>query len=222
MELLILAALCWPTYLGISAIAYFVRRRSRRRLTSRHATENLRRLRLVARAKRRRRALVIGKLARQFQIPLLQISQAQDFRRAAGFARLAKAVPAAFRRKQFQRFRPTLIEHLVSRLDSGGNREVLIQSLTDLIRALGVATHEADYILAEAEARLHGRRPSPALSLEDQLREAQQRHEERVQAIRALAELNDDIREQLLETEDQRCADEMLNIQPNSSSNLIR
>jgi hypothetical protein len=148
-------------------------------------------------------------LGRELQIPLLQLGCAHDFRRAAAFAKRAKPVPLSFRRRQFSRFRAALVERLTTLLAEGSDRETLVRSLTELVRGLGVAGYEANYILAEAEVQLRGPDIQPP-SLEDRLRQVHREHAQRLLAIRALAELDEDVREQLIEAEEQRFADDML------------
>jgi hypothetical protein len=217
----LLAIPCYLIYLAVRSVILRLRRRQKRRLTARRAATDLHRRHMAEHTKRKQRDNAIREKARLLQIPLTQLEKALDFRRAAGFARRAQAVPRSFRRRQFGRFRSALIGHLVKQLAKGGNRDMLLRSLVQLARGLGVAGYEAEYMLAEAEARL--RRPDlpPPPSLENQLRELHRRHAERVGVIRALAELDDDIREQLLEAEEQRFAEEMLRTaQPDGDQDL--
>jgi len=224
--LLLIVVLALPVCFAVSAVArqvwHSVERQRAKRLAARRAAENLQRRRLAAHAKRKQRESTIARLGRQLQIPLLQLGRAHDFRRAAVFAKLAKPVPLSFRRRQFTRFRPALVDHLAKLLADGGDCEKLPRSLAELVRGLGVAGYEADYILAEAEARLREATRPPG-SLEEQLRQIHREHAQRLQAIRALTELDDDVREQLVEAEVHRFSEQMLcTAQPNGNQDLTR
>ena len=118
-------------------------------------------------------------------------------------------MPVAFRRRQFRRLRPLLVEHLVTRLRGGVAVEQLLPGLTDLVTALGVAAYEADYIRIEGEARLQQHveaRPGFAA----QMRQLQSEHQRRLEAIRNLSEVAPELREQLLESEQQRFRERLL------------
>jgi len=140
--------------------------------------------------------------ARAFQIALFQLAQTPDFRRAASAVAAATAVPAAFRRRQFARFRPLLIAHVRRCRAAGADADVLAESLRALVTALGVASFEADYIEQAATQRASPapRPPAPA----DRMAAVRQDHEARVAAIRQGVGEEADLRDQLLETEEQR------------------
>jgi hypothetical protein len=158
------------------------------------------------RADERRR---LNQLYRDMQIALMRVDQAPDFRRAAAFAARARAVPAELRQRQFQRFRAQLIEYFASRVQAGTDEQVLLQSLRALVSALGVADFEADYIHGEAR-RSRPTAPPPVRTYDEQLRGLQEQHDQRVQTIRDLPALDDEIREQLLEAEHERFRDTVL------------
>lgn len=148
--------------------------------------------------------------ARVFQITLLQLAQAPDFRRAASAVAAATLVPVAFRRRQFSRFRPQLVAHYRRCLAAGTDREVLAQSLGELVVALGVAAHEADYIRTAAEGAA---RPAPRVaSPANQIGILQRDHEARVAAIRQGVGTDAELREQLLEAENQRHREALLTV----------
>lgn len=138
-----------------------------------------------------------------FQAALLQLASASDFRRAATLAVAAKLVPAEFRRRQFTRFRPSLIAHYgrCAVLD-GANEELLLQSLRDLVVALGVAAFEADYMRDAADRQTNGSKP--AATPANRLAELKRDHESRGAAIREGLAQNPELQEQLLEAEENR------------------
>jgi len=142
-------------------------------------------------------------LGRKLQLALLQIDDAPDFRRAASWASKAKSLPPAFRQRQFRRFRQQLVDHAANRIAAGASFDELHESLSDLVRYLGVAEFEADYMLAE----VHARRPRPrigAQEFEASIQELHGEHQRRLEVVRNLPDLDDEIREQLLEAEQQR------------------
>ena len=146
----------------------------------------------------------LNQLARTLQFALLHLDRAPDFRRAASFAAQASAVPVVFRRRQFRRFRPRIVRHFMVRIRSGADPEALTQSLSELVKNLGVAAYEAEYIRTEAERGLaQATRPIEA-SYAQRLATTQRDHEQRLDALRELANLDVDTREQLLEAENTR------------------
>jgi hypothetical protein len=156
-------------------------------------------------AKRRAEELRrLNRLARNLQLALIGVRKAPDFRRAASWAAVAGDVPLAFRQRQYRRFRPLLVEHFRARLSAGDAAEPLVQSLSALVQALGVAPFEADYIRREAERTLATRRlPAADVPYGQQIAQAQAEHEQRLAALQG-AQVSDEIREQLLEAEETR------------------
>jgi hypothetical protein len=139
--------------------------------------------------------------SRAFQTALLQLAAAPDFRRAASLAAAAALVPGAFKRRQFARFRPRLVELYRRSAAAGGDAGALLRSLRDLVVALGVAAFEADYIRAEADrTSVRPAAPGPA----DRLAALKRDHDARVAAIREGLGQNPDLLEQLLEAEEGR------------------
>ena len=140
--------------------------------------------------------------SRAFQTALLQLPGTPDFRRAATVAAAAKLVPVEFRRRQFARFRPNLVEHYrrctAARTDAG----VLLQSLSDLAIALGVASFEAEYIRDVADQAI--RRTTTPATPASRLAELKRDHEARVTAIRDGLSREPDVQEPLLEAEESR------------------
>jgi hypothetical protein len=153
--------------------------------------------------RRRQTHADLNRLAAEVQRALLNLEHAQDFQRAACWARHAKNVPATFRHRIFQRFRPKLVDHMATRLATGQDESRLIASLTDLVQALGIASFEAQYIVSEARTRV-----STASSSDDsfnaQLRSLHREHDQRMRALRGMNGVDADTKEQLLETEQSR------------------
>ena len=139
--------------------------------------------------------------SRAFQTALLQLTAAPDFRRAAALAARATLVPVAFKRRQFARFRPSLVDHYRRAAAAGADAATLLQSLRDLVVALGVAAFEADYVRAEAD-RASARPAVPDTA--DRLAALKRDHDARVAAIRDGLGANADLQEQLLEAEEGR------------------
>ncbi len=172
--------------------------------------------------RRRQRHAELNRLAGQVQLALLTLDQTPDFQRAASWARHAKDVPAAFRHRIFQRFRPQLVEHLARRLAAGQEEGRLLASLSELIQALGVAAFEAQYIVAEARSRASAATTTDE-SFGGRLRELRRDHEQRMRALRGLTGVDADMKEQLIETEQMRFRQAVLRMgggQPGESANI--
>jgi len=152
----------------------------------------------------------LNTLAKQVQLALLLLDQAPDFRRAASWAHQAQEVPAPFRQRILQRFRPKLVQFVARRAAAGGDVDELLSSLTDLVQALGVAGFEADYIVEEARRRQTPRGGNRSYNQE--LRSLQETHEQRMAAIRALEGVEPDTQEQLLEAEQTRFREAILGL----------
>lgn len=170
----------------------------------------------VAAERRRQEALKRAKLnalARRLQRCLLTLDQAPDFRRAALFASQAKSVPAGFRQRQFRRFRPRLVEQMAGWLRAGGDRTILLESLTQLVKHLGIAAFEATYICAEAEQQIGEAPAAVQETFAARLQSLQHEHDERVATIRSLDGLNPELAEQMLETEDETFREALLRLQ---------
>ena len=100
--------------------------------------------------RQRLRQQALNKKYRALQIALLQINQAPDFQRAASRAEAARSVPLDLRQRQYHRFRSQLVQHFIRKLRTGTDGQILLDSLTTLIEALGIASFEASYIQQEA------------------------------------------------------------------------
>jgi len=146
---------------------------------------------------------------RLMQMALLQIDEAPDFYRAASFAAQAKEVPRDFRQQQFKRFRPRIVAHTVAQLRRSASAGPLRDSLEQLVEHLGVASFEADYIWQEAERQL-ARRETPRTTFAEAMGTLQHEHDQRMSVLRSLPGIEEELREQLLEAEEQRFRDQML------------
>ena len=200
MELLFLIALGYGT-VALCRKGYRARtasRERRQRDTDARVAAQQRHAEQLGRRQTQYRRL--NALARNLQLALLQIDQAPDFRRAANFAAHAKHVPIAFRQRQFRRFRERLVGHLAARLQAGGDPELLVESLGELLTALGVSPFEAEYLRQEADRRRPARREPPQPDFGEELLRSQREHEERMTAIQGL-NIESAIREQMLEAE---------------------
>lgn len=153
--------------------------------------------------RRRQNLRRLNAKARILQLALLRLSQSPDFRRAASWATQAQDIPLAFRQRQFRRFRPRLVQHFADRIADGADPAVLLESLQELLRALGIAAFEADYIRSEAEG--HTANPtSQAPSFASGLQQLQREHQRRLDALQALPGIDRETREQLIEAEKTR------------------
>lgn len=146
---------------------------------------------------------------RLMQIALLQLEQAPDFYRTASFAAHAKQVPLAFRQQQFARFRPRILAHVIAQLRKRSESATLRDSLEKLVTHLGMASFEADYLWQEAEQQLD-RKESPRASFAEAITGLQQEHDQRMSVLRSLPGIEDELREQLMEAEEQRFREQML------------
>lgn len=137
---------------------------------------------------------------RDMQIALMQVPDAPDFRRAASFAVQAREVPVSYRQKQYRRFRPVLVTRFTALRQTGVPDEVLMPGLTQLVTALGLADFEADYVRLEAEK--HVRRPEPVhRDFGQQLRDAQSNYRDRIRILDEMTDLDEEVKEQLVEQE---------------------
>lgn len=176
-----------------------------------HEAAAMQRLRLLDQERQRHNVL-----ARRLQLALFQIGQSPDFRRAASCALQARTIPVAFRRRQFQRFRPLLVQHFATRLAAGADIEQLATTLKSLVQALGLAAFEADYIRVEVEGRERAL-PRPEPTYAQRLDTIRRHHEERLAALRSLPGVDDETCEQLNEAEETRFREELLRLSQNPS-----
>ncbi len=172
------------------------------RVAQREHQAQLRQRRQWEAAERQRRDR--NQRGRLLQLALMKLDEAPDFRRVDSWAAKCKDLPAAFRQRQYRRFRHKLVEHLATRLNAGSPTDALIPSLRSLIKHLGVSRFEAEYILQEVEES-HRRRPHhSADEFATALQRRQQEHARRMDVLRSAEELSDDLREQLIEAEEMR------------------
>lgn len=140
--------------------------------------------------------------ARDLQLALMQLQQTPDFRRAASCALRAREVPVWFRQRQYRRFRPLIVRHLIHLLNRGHARNRPVPGLAQLIGALGIAEFEADYVRIEAESAVRtGQRDAPRPDFASRLRDVQAVHRERLQTLESLPDLDAESRELLIEQE---------------------
>lgn len=162
---------------------------------------------------RRREQLVADQrrrlAARNMQVAILQIDQSPDFRRAASHAELARDVPLAFRQKQFRRLRPLLLRHLVSAQRAGQPVETAAAGLAELVTALGIAEYEAEYLVQEATS-LGATAVAAPTTFAQQAQQWQNELRQRLETIQSLTDLDPDLREQLIEQEQQRFRERLI------------
>jgi hypothetical protein len=156
-----------------------------------------------------------NRLSREMQLAILNLDREPDpdFRRAATAAKAARPVPVEWRRRQYHRLRPLLVQHYQRCLQRDADPEVLSESLTELIEALGLEAYEADYIRQEAERGRSRRRPQTgadtAQEFQARLVQIQQEHTRRMEIIRGMTALADDVRQQLQEAEERRFQEQL-------------
>jgi hypothetical protein len=160
----------------------------------------------AARQKRLRHAGI------ELQRALQQLPQSRDFRRAASIAAACRELPVPFRRRQYQRHKKLILEQAVACLQNRIDRQLLCNSLADLLQYLGVARFEAEYIIDAAARSLQEqiaprKTPDFAAQLEEELRE----HQRKVRAIESLPG-DPTVVEQMLEIEHRRHASVLLQL----------
>ena len=159
--------------------------------------------------RQRLRQQALNKKYRALQIALLQINQAPDFQRAASRAEAALSVPLDLRQRQYHRFRSQLVQHFVRRLRAGTDGQILLDSLTTLIEALGIASFEANYIQQEASRQEQQTNQRPTENFSTTLERMQQEHTDRTTALNQ-ATLDPETKQQLLEAQNQRLIDSLM------------
>jgi hypothetical protein len=143
------------------------------------------------------------------QVALMQINKAPDFQRAASRAEASQVVPASLRQRQYRRFRPQLVHQFRRRLRAGTDAQVLLDSLTSLVEALGIAGFEAGYIQQEASRQTVNRNRQPTEDFSTSLERVQQEHNERTEALNQTS-LDPDTKQQLLEAQNQRLVESLM------------
>lgn len=183
------------------------RQANRRAAVERQHLELLHRRRQQDQKRRRLRGL--NQKFRGLQIALMQLSQAPDFQRAASRAEAANAVALSVRQRQYRRFRPHLVRHFARRLRAGTDAQTLLDSLTSLVEALGVASFEASYIQQEATRQVQNRIRPTTENFSASLDRLQQEHTDRTEALNQ-ASLDPDTRQQLIEAQNQRLVESLM------------
>jgi len=202
--LALLSGVGWATYRSIKATVQVVRN-----MTTRRDDPAVQRRLAQSQATQQQQAQQC-RLSREMQQAMLNLDQARDpdFRRATSAARAARSLPAEWRRRQYHRLRPLLVEHYQRCLQRQSDPELLLESLTELVEALGMEGYEADYIRQEAERIRHRRHPQAASAtaqeFQTRLTQIQQDHDRRMEVIRGLTSLAEDVRQQLQEAEERR------------------
>ena len=166
---------------------------------------------VLRRSQRPAFSAAVRNASRAMQLALIQLSEALDFRRAASFALQANGVPAAFRQRQYRRFRPVMVSRFASLVQSGVSAEELMPGLTQLVSALGMAPFEADYIRTDALSQIIPQIP-PRPDFGQQLRDAQTAYRSRVETLESLQDLDSETREQLMEQEKIRFEEQLREI----------
>lgn len=209
MELIIISALAYGVWrLGRYAVLKMRARRQAVEAKQRGEAE-LRTSHYRHQQERQTRDAALRHKNRLMQTALLQLEQAPDFYRAASFAGHAADIPLAFRQQQFHRFRPRVLAHAIAQIRNGVDIRPLRDSLDKLVTNLGMASFEADYIWQEAQRQCE-RRESPRATYAEAMTNMQREHEQRMSILRTLVGVDDELREQLVEAEEQRFRDQML------------
>lgn len=163
----------------------------------------------------------VNRLYRELQLALMQMDDAPDFRRAASRAIAAREVPSSLRQRQYHRFRSCLVKQYHRRLKQEVDQEVLLESLTELVQALGVAAFEAEYIQHEAARRMTQRTAEhEPESFSTSLRRLQREHQERMVVLNTMT-ADAQIKEQLIEVEQRRFQEQMLRLTDTVSNTVL-
>ena len=203
--LVILYGVAWATYCSIKATIDAVHHFRRRRIAA--SSQRLAVGQAIQQNQQRARQ---NQLSRELQLAILNLDQAPDpdFRRAAAAARQARSVPQEWRQRQYHRLRPLLVQHYQRCLARGTESEVLLDSLTELVEALGLEGFEAEYIREAAERTVNRRRQQHSgggvQEFENRITQVQEEHVRRMEVIRGLGTVSEDVRQQLLEAEERR------------------
>lgn len=210
---------CWATFHSVrhtaSALQEFIRLRRLTRTQARAEKEQSRQRQMQLATDRQAAQRLAAIRSREMQLAILNLSSRTDpdFRRAAVVVQDAQVVPTDFRRRQFHRLRPLLVRHYESCSRKGCDPELLHSSLMDLVAALGMEEFEADYIRQEyernRELRTGGNEESGSAHFQARLTQVQRAHDQRMEVIRALTNLTDDVRAQLIEAEERRFQEQL-------------
>lgn len=209
MEIIPIVMLGYGLWLLAKKLLVFLRAKRQATLLRHQVSEHASASAQLRQQRQKARDQLLREKNQQMQSALLQLHEAPDFYRAAAAAEQAQEIPFAFRQRQFHRFRPQLVAHLEGRLRGGGEGEALRASLEQLVTGLGMALFEAHYIWQEVQPRLQ-RREVPRPSFAEAVNGMQQEHDQRMNVLRTLPGIDDELREQLVEAEEQRFREQML------------
>lgn len=219
LAIIVLYWVCLGTYRALRAsvarLRSFLHQRRATRQADQTANEASRQQQLRRESDRRLVEQQATLRNRQMQLAILNLATGPDpdFRRAAAAAQDAQAVPADFRRRQFQRFRPQLVRHYASCLQRGCEPDVVHSSLVDLVNGMGMPEFEADYVRQESDrirdSRTGGDGEAATTQFQTRLTQLQRSHDQRMEIIRTLTNLADDVRAQLLEAEERRFQEQL-------------
>ena len=190
-------------------------RRNQEQRALRHARAQQSQAQRDARSKvsQKRQAIMQAKrrasLAQRLQIAFSQIGNDPDAKRLRSWAIQAKELPQEFRRRQYGRFKSHLIRRLHEWDASGTDRGELRQDLQDIAEAMGVAKFEADYLVDQLPPPPTPRALSGPEEFDQRLREIHREHQSRMSSLRS-ANLDPELLEELIETEQNRYRDQLL------------
>ena len=141
----------------------------------------------------------------KLQVSFMQLPTAPDAQRLMSWSSQCVDLPQEFRRRQFGRFQNMLMEQIPRWLTEGVDREQLESDLRKIASNLGVAKFEADYMVAAMAPPTQQPQATPEAEVfAGELAEVHSNHQRRVQTIEAMVDLAPDVREELLEAEEQR------------------
>ena len=143
-------------------------------------------------------------LGRNLQIAFMQLQAAPDAQRLLSWSNQCKELPLSFRRRTFGRFQQLLGEQIQRWLRSGVDRDRLEEDLRAIVHNLGVAKFEADYMVAAMDPQRRDQPENESEAFAGQLTEIQSEHRRRIQTIDAMENLEADVKEELIEAEQQR------------------
>ena len=145
----------------------------------------------------------LNQLGRQLQIVFMQLPKAPDAQRLLSWSQRCKPLPSQFRRQQFSRFQNLLMEQIPRWLRGSVDREQLEQDLRSIAENLGVATFEAEYMIRAMQPATGGA-AGDSQAFSNRLTQIQNEYQRRLQTIERLSNLSPDVREELIEAENQR------------------
>lgn len=151
----------------------------------------------------------LNEMGRNLQIAFQQLPSDPDAKRLRSWTQATQSLPLQFRRRQFARFRPLLLDQL-SRWLEHSTIEDLAEDLRAIASGLGIAEFEAEYLLLNVEERQTTPPTNDAAEFDQQLREIHEHHLLRLETIRSIPDLSDDIRQELTEAEETRYRERLI------------